>query len=86
MGAYLSIIINTIIEPKVEGGPTFRSGPSFARVRFNYNIAIAANYDGSLEIIQLVEEQESGHHTVVACNKWVSVLISFFSIRCLCVG
>ena len=52
----------------------------------NYNIAIAINYDGSLEIIQLVEEQESGHHTVVACNKWVSVLVSFFSIRCLCVG
>ena len=66
------------------GGPTFRSGPSFARVRcINYNIAIAINYDGSLEIIQLVEEQESGHHTVMACNKWVSVLVSFFSIRCM---
>ena len=27
--------------------------------------------------MQLVEEQESGHHTVVECNKCVSVLVSF---------
>ena len=31
MGAYSS---KQEIEPKVGGGPTFRSGPSFARVRY----------------------------------------------------
>ena len=69
------------------GGPIFRTGASFARVRcIHYNIAIAVNYDGSLEIMQLVEEQESSHHTAMEYNNFVSVLVSFFSIRCLYVA